>query len=182
MKVILNKVRIAFPDIFEATQYQGKGAFRYNATYLIEPGSQNDINIRAAIKAEAQGTYGKKADALLASMQNNTNKYCYISGDTKPDYDGYPGKMYLAGHRKQADGPPLVIDSNRSPLTANSGKPYAGCYVNATVDIYAQDGENAGIRCGLIGIQFAGDGEAFGGASRPNVDDFEDCGTEESLV
>lgn len=29
---------------------------------------------------------------------------------------------------------------------------YAGCYVNASVDMYAQDGQNAGIRCGLIRV------------------------------
>lgn len=181
MKIFLSNVRLSFPDLFEATQYQGEGAFRYNATFLVEPGSANDKKIREAIKVAATETWKGKADAIVKSMENNSNKFCYLNGDTKA-YDGYEGKMYLSSHRRQVDGAPLVIDQKKSPLTAADGKPYGGCFVNATVDIYAQDGKNSGIRCGLIGVQFANDGDSFSGAARPSADEFEELAADEASV
>jgi len=170
--VKLKNVRLSFPDLFDATQYQGVGPFRYNASFLIEPGSDNDKAVQAAILEAANEKFGKKAGTVLAGMRGNSNKYCYVSGDTK-DYDGYQGMMVLSAHRKQEAGRPLVIDGNKNPLRPEDGKPYAGCYVNATVDIYAQDGQNAGIRCGLKGVQFAGDGDAFSGSKVSTPEDFD---------
>lgn len=182
MKIKLSKVRLSFPDLFEATQYQGKGAYRYNATFLIVPGSANDKAIRDAISSEAAAKWKGKASVMLKSMENNSNKYCYLDGNLK-EYDGYENMMYLSSHRRQQDGAPLVIDRDKSPLTAASGKPYGGCYVNATVEIWAQEGENSGMRCGLIGVQFAEDGDSFSGASRPSADEFEELANDaESMV
>jgi hypothetical protein len=176
MKVVLKDVRISFcQSLFEAEQYQGKGAFRHSATYLIEPGSANDKAIKAAIMAVAEEKWPKKAKQMIEGMKGNTNKFCYQNGDLK-DYDGYQGMWYIAGHRKQSDGQPLILDVNKAPLTAKDGKPYGGCYVNASIDIYAQDGENCGIRCGLLGVQFLRDGDSFGGASKSKGDEFDDLG------
>ena len=32
---------------------------------------------------------------------------------------------------------PLVVDVDKSPLTAQDGKPYSGCYVNASLELWA---------------------------------------------
>lgn len=178
-QVKLSNVRLSFPDLFEAKQYQGRGAFRYGASFLIEPGSENDKAIRAAIDAVATEKFGKKAAAFLEQIKSNSNKNCYTSGDLK-EYEGYQGMMALSSHRKQEQGAPTVIGRDRAPLTASSGKPYAGCYVNAVVDIYAQTGENAGIRCGLSGVQFVKDGDAFAGGAAASPDAFEDLGVDEA--
>jgi hypothetical protein len=173
MKVKLSKVRLSFPDLFKAVEFKtGDGKPRYNATFLVEPGSANDTALKAAIEAAAAETYGTKAKANLKSFSGQTNKYCYLDGDTK-DYDGYAGMTYLACHSKVR---PLVIDRDKSPLTEQDGKPYAGCYVNATVEIYAQAGENPGIRASFTGVQFHSDGEAFGGGAPASTDDFDDLG------
>lgn len=169
----LKNVRLAFPDLFEAKQYQGAGPFRYSATFLVVPGSENDKLIRAAIKEAAAEKFGKKADSIVKSIESNSNKFCYIDGNTK-DYDGFEGMFYLASHRKQDSGRVAVFDGKRQPLTQADGKPYAGCYVNAIVDIYAQDGQNSGIRAGLVGVQFAKDGDSFSGARVANADDFDE--------
>lgn len=181
MKVTLTKVRLSFPDLFVATPYDEttpKGQYRYNATFLIEPGSANAQNIERAISQAAAETWEDKGPAKVAEYRGNSNKFCYLNGDTK-DYDGYEGFMYLASHRKVTDGRPTVLDRDKSPLTESDGRPYAGCYVNAIVDIYTTKGQNIGIRCGLQGIQFVCDGDAFTGAGRANADDFEDLGVQE---
>jgi hypothetical protein len=76
----------------------------------------------------------------------------------------------------------LVIDVNKSPLTEEDGKPYAGCFVNASIELWVQD-NNYGkrINATLAGVQFYRDGEHFGGGSIADTDDFEDM-TAESLV
>lgn len=181
MKVKLNDVRISFcHSLFKAEDYQGNKKMRHSASFLIVPGSANDKAIQAAIKAEALDTYGKRADAVLESVRGQNNKFCYTKGDLKADkYEGYEGMLVLSAHRKEEQGPPGVFGNTAGPdgkparLTVNDGKPYAGCYVNATVDIYAQKEPNVGIRCGLIAVQFWRDGDAFASGSVANPDDFE---------
>jgi len=179
MKVKLSGVRLSFPDIFTAVQYESKGPFRYNATFLVEPGSTNDKAIQAAITQVASEEYGKKADALLTQWRGNSQKFCYLDGNTK-EYEGYEDKRYLSCHRKQKDGPPTVLDRDKSPLVEASGRPYAGCFVNASTEIYAQGGQNAGIRASFSGIQFVADGDSFGGGAPASPDEFEDLGVPET--
>lgn len=174
--IILKDVRLAFPDLFEAKQYQGQGPFRWSATFLVEPGSDNDKLIQAEISRVAKEKFDKKAGQIEAWRQN-PQKFCYCPGDLKPDYDGWAGKMALAAHRYEKQGAPGVFDNvgvNGKPnrLTKESGKPYAGCYVNAKVEIWAQDGQNSGIRATVVSVQFLGDGDAFSSGSRPSEDDF----------
>lgn len=189
MKVKLTNVRIAFiQNLRTAAEYEpGDGKFRYSATFLIPKGSEHDKAIEAAIKAVAVEGWAKKADAMLESMRGNANKYCYQNGDLK-DHDGFEDHMFIAAHRRRDDGRPLLldnvadpdtnkparlVDSNGEWLPGKEGRIYAGCYVNATIDIYAQTKNNPGIRCGLMGVQFHAPGDSFSGASRANEDDFE---------
>lgn len=180
MKLKLNNVRLSFPDLFTAVQYNGEGSFNYRAQFLVEPDSDTDKAIRAAIKQVAKDKWVAKADAVLKSIVGSPQKYCYIDGDTK-DYDGYTGMMALSTTRGQGKGRPLVIDSDKTPLAESDGKPYAGCYVNASVEFWAQDNNfGKAIRCTLLGVQFFKDGDAFGGGSAPSEDDFEDLAVEET--
>jgi hypothetical protein len=173
MKVKLANVRLSFPDLFKAVQYQGEGPFNYRAQFLVEPGSANHKAIEAAIKEVAKAKWAAKADAILKSIAGNSQKYCYIDGDTK-EYDGYAGMMALSTTRQQEKGRPLIIDQQKNPLTEADGKPYAGCYVNASVEFWAQDNSfGKAIRCTLLGVQFAKDGDAFGGGAAPSADDFD---------
>lgn len=184
MKIQLAGVRLAFPDLFEAKPFEAGGPKRYSATFLIEPGTENDKKIRAAIAEVAKEKFGKKADANLKAWEGNSNKHCYIDG-AKKEYDGYEGMWALSTHRREIDGRVTVIDRNKQPLSPADGKPYGGCYVNASVDIWGQEGQYPGMRCGLLGVQFVKDGDAFSGAAPASPDEFEDLGVpdeEEALV
>lgn len=179
MKLKLLEVRLSFPDLFVPVSFEeGDKKLRYNATFLIEPGSENDKLIRATIKAVAEEVWSKKAEAMLGSFHGNTNKYCYLDGNTK-EYDGYEGLWYLSSHRASGDGPPAIKGADIDPATGkvrdlkpDDGVIYAGCYVHALVDIYAQTNKYPGIRCGLVGVQFVKPGDAFSGAGRASDDDF----------
>ena len=182
-QVKLKNVRIAFiDDLFEPGQYEGKGDFRHTATLIVEPGSENDKAVQAAIDAEAKGVWAKKADAMLEDMRGNKNKYCYIKNKkdkTGEVYEGFEDRFALSAIRKAKDGPPLFLhkfkgaDGRPQKLTGKEGVIYAGCYVNVAVEIWAQSGTYSGIRCGLLTVQYHGQGDSFGGASRVTDDGFD---------
>lgn len=193
MKIKLSMVRLSFPVLFEAEKFKGeeKSEPRYSAAFIVERGSENDKAIQAGIQAVAAEAWPKKTAEMLASFKGHSGKMCYVSGDLKT-YDGYQGMNILSSHRKQKDLRPLVLGPDVDPatgelrrLTPEDGKPYAGCYVNASVELWAQVKDYPGIRCTLLGVQFAGDGDAFSGVAKPSQDDFdmiEEGANAESLV
>jgi len=182
-KVILKSVRLSYPCLWVPKEYKvGDGRPRWSATFLIEPGSKNDMLVNRAIEVAAFETWTEKAKKMLASCAGQKAKHCYIDGDISPDPE-YEGLMALAAHRATKtkagkNSPPLVVDRMKNPLTEDDGLPYAGCYVNAVVDIYCQTGENYGVRATFSAIQFDHHGEAFGTAP-PSADDFEDLGADD---
>lgn len=173
MEIIIKNVRLSYPELFHAKEYKaGDGKPRWSAAFIVAPGSDNDKFIRNAIDAEAKAAWGDKAAVMLKAMTGQSNKFCYLDGNTKANEE-YQGQMVLSTHRSTKLSRPLIIDKDKSPLTADDAKPYAGSYVNAKVEIYCQKGENAGVRASFSVIQFAADGDAF--ASRTvTADDFDD--------
>jgi len=178
MKIKLNKVRLSFPQLFEATTVNGEGKPAFSAAFLIDPKDPQVAAINAAIDAVAKEKWGAKAEANLKAMRA-ADKVCLHSGDLKSNYDGFEGMLYISARNPMR---PLVIDVNKSPLTEQDGKPYAGCYVNASIELWAQD-NNYGKRVNatLMGVQFYQDGESFTGGGAASVDDFDDL-TAEDLV
>ncbi|EJC5210359.1 hypothetical protein BL250_07660 [Erwinia sp. OLTSP20] len=174
MKVKLNNVRLSFAQaLFEAEDYQGDGNFKFSSTFLIDKNRKDLIQeIEAAIKQVATAKWGAKADAIIKSIRGNNNKFCFRDGDEHPDYDGYDGHMSIKASNKAR---PLVIDRDRTPLAAADGKPYSGCYVNATITLFAYDSKgNKGISASLGGVQFLRDGDAFASGGSATPDDFDD--------
>ena len=174
--VMLKHVRLSFPDLFEAREFEkGDGKPRFSETLLIVPGSENDKNIRKAIETECKAKFGAKWEARMKALMGDSGKCCYRDGNAMNN-EHFADHMILAAHRREKDGAPIVIDKDKSPLLPKSGKPYSGCYVNTKVEIYVQTGEYTGIRCTPLVVQFAGDGDAFAGrpVSEKDAEDFDD--------
>lgn len=171
MKVKLNNVRLAFPQLFEAKTVNGEGKPAFSAAFLIDPADPQVKAINAAIEQVAKEKWGAKADAMLKQMRA-TDKVALHDGDLKASYDGFPGNLYISARSATR---PLVIDADKSALVEADGKPYAGCYVNASVDLWAQD-NNYGkrINASLGGVQFFRDGDAFAGGGAASEDEFDD--------
>lgn len=191
--VLLKHVRIAFIDeLFVPGQYEGKGDFRHTATFIVAPDSENDKLIQAAIKSESATAWGKKAESFLEDLRGNKNKYCYVKNKKDKSgevYDGFEDMYALSAVRKKKDGAPVFLHKIADPetkkpqrLDGSEGVIYAGCYTNAKVEIWAQTGTYAGIRCGLIGVQFSDHGDSFGGASRVTDDGFDAVEAENDLA
>lgn len=180
MKIQLKNVRLSFPDLFTPRPFNPGDVPKFKATFLVPKGDPQVKQIEAAILAVAKEKWPKNADKIVASIRGNANKFCFQDGDNKA-YDGYEGMMAFSASNKVR---PTVIDRNKIALTADDGRPYAGCYVNAIVEIFAYDNSGNGISASLGGVQFVKDGEPFAGGRPASADEFDDLGVgeEEALV
>ncbi len=181
MKITLKNVRLAFPALFEAATVNGEGEPAFSAAFLLPPTHPQIKEIEAAQEAVGKDKFGAKWPTIRKEIVAN-NRMVLKDGDTKSSYAGYEGNLFINARNKTR---PTVIDKDRSPLTAQDGKPYAGCYVNAIIELWPQD-NNYGkrINASLSGVQFLRDGEAFSGGRPAAADDFEDVSDvgEEELV
>jgi hypothetical protein len=170
MKIKLNQVRLAFPNLFEAKAFNGEGKATFDATFLIDPKDPQVEAINSAIDVVAKEKWGAKADAVVKQLRA-TDKVAIHDGDLKANYAGFPGMLYVSA---RSEVRPTVIDRDKSPLTSHDGRPYAGCYVNASVEIWAQDnGFGKRVNASLRGVQFVKDGDAFAGGAPADVDEFD---------
>lgn len=179
MKVVIEDVRLSFPDLFEPKSF-GEGKPAYSAKFIIDPKSPAVKKIEAAIAEVAKEKWGEKADGVLEII-NEDKKSAFVKGPYKNKktgdvYDGFQG-MYHLNARTGSDKPaPKTFDRAKREVSARDGVFYAGCYVDAVVDIYAQDHPQYGrrINCGLLGVRFVRDGDAFSGGGGASADDFAD--------
>jgi hypothetical protein len=164
-RLMIRDARLAFPALFQPRTVNGEGKPRYSATLLLDANDPQIAAVRKTIAHVAKEKWKDKAPAILTSLEK-VGKVALHDGDEKAQYDGFAGMMFVATSAKE-DQPPTVVDANRAPLTERSGKPYAGCYVNASVEFWAQDNAyGKRINATLRGIQFARDGDTFGAGSR----------------
>lgn len=179
MKVILQNVRLAFPNLFEPGSFEGSDP-KFAAKFVIEPGSANAEALREGMIAVAKEKWGAKAqqvfDNLTKTGKPKNIEVAYVeepypNKDGDP-YDGFEDMHYLSATNKSR---PSIYDRDKTPLIAADGKPYAGCYVNASIELWAQDNKwGKGIRATLKGVQFSRDGDAFAGGGVASPDDFAD--------
>jgi len=170
MKLLLKNVRLAFPNLFTAQQVNGQGDPKFGGAFIFAPDHPAKKLVTDACRAVATEEWGAKADEVLKAIAAS-DKLCIHNGDTKADYEGYGGMYFVNTSNKTR---PLVIDRNKSPLTAQDGKPYAGCYVNASIELWAQDNKfGKRINASLRGVQFEADGDAFAGGGVADEGEFE---------
>ena len=171
MKIKLTNVRLAFPALFEAKTVNGEGTPAFSAAFLIDPADPQVKAINAAIDATGKDKWGAKADAHLKQLRA-TDKVAIHDGDLKASYDGFPGNLFISARNAVR---PLVLDADKTPLVAADGKPYAGCYVNASLELWAQDNKyGKRVNATLMGVQFLRDGDSFAGGGTGSESDFDD--------
>lgn len=175
MKIHLKNARLAFPSLWQPQAFQGDGPAgtpTYQATLLIPKDHPQVKELSTAIREAAKKKWPDKYEAYLQSMKMES-KLCMRNGDTKPDYQGYPGNLFI---RCAAKTRPIILDRDaRTHLVEGSGRPYGGCNVNASIDIYANAHPKGGkrVNASILGIQFVSDNDAFGAGPPASVGDFE---------
>lgn len=171
MKIKLNNVRLAFPVIWEAKAVQDGDKPSFSAAFLMPPEHPAVALIEKGIEVLAKEEWADKAPTILKQMKAN-GRICLQDGDLKSQYAGYEGHLFINARSATR---PLVVDQQKRILAASDGIPYAGCYVNASIELWAQANKyGQRINASLGGIQFLRDGDAFGGGRSASIDDFDD--------
>jgi len=181
MLVKLNSVRIAFATLFEPRAFDGKGEPRYSACFIIEPSGDNAKRIEAAILEVAKEKWKEKGVDIAKKLFAD-GRVCYLRGPKTNSegevYEGFENTYSISASNKAR---PTVVDRSRAPLSSVDGRPYSGCFVNAVVEIWAQDNQyGKRLNATLKGVQFEKDGDSFGGGAPVKPDAFDDLGVDES--
>ena len=175
--ITLRNVRINHVAVFEPSEYQGRKS--YNIQLLLPKGSAEEKQALAAqlaaceVKWPGKDSKGvaKGARKLASFIGNNVN--CVSDGDLK-DFEPLEGHTILRATRDASKVKPVAVDRYRGEdgklerLKEEDGKIYPGVWVNATVEFWAQDGENPGSRCSFINVQFVKHGTPLGGGVAPS--------------
>lgn len=185
MEVILKNVRLALPSLF--TPFVPRDGLKpgqvakYTATFLFEPGSPNEALMLAAIGAACKATWGDGAKVVFDAMGPNSR--CMKSGNLKLRQgtaeirEGFAGMIQVVSSNRVK---PLVVNTDLSPVDEASGIVYAGCHVNAKLDVYGLKGQGErgnGVFATLQVVQFVRDAARFaGGGSPPSVSGMESLG------
>ena len=163
-KVKLTNVRLSFPSLFRKAQFNGEET-KYEATFLLNKEEH------AATIAEIERHIQDKIKNDLKGAKLGPDKICLKDGD-EIDYDGYSGHMSIKASNNKR---PKVIGRDKSPLTEDDDKIYAGCYVNAVIELWSQNNSyGKRINGNILGVQFAKDGEPFAAGETASDDDFPD--------
>jgi len=172
-------------QLWEADQFDGAGDFYWSASLILDPkkaaGAKAIAEVEAAEKDEFRKAYDKAKgqkpatfEAAWAALNDGTR--ALRDGDLKGgDYEGCRYVSPRATKGKQAQ--PIVLDiTGRRPIASSSepGAPYAGCEAVYQVEVWAQyEGKYKRTNITLLGVQFAGDGDAFGGGKPADLSKFQ---------
>ena len=162
----LPRVRLSFPSLFQPTKFDENSKAKYCATFILDK-VEHAATVKEVQKAIAKLLSDNKVTKL------SPERIALKDGDESEREEDHGKYIIKASSDKRA----LVIDRDRTPLTAEDNRVYAGCYVNGIISIWFQNDPKhpewgKRINASLSGVQFAADGEPFasGGAS---VDDFD---------
>jgi hypothetical protein len=176
--IYFSNVRLSFPHLAQPqeqiNEVTGAKRISYNGELIMPADHPGFVQFMQQYNALALAKWKEHAPAVLQMILADRKSRCFGRGEEKIDkkkfapYDGYVGNVYVTIGK---DTPPQMIQDNGQPIDpANSmayqqlaRKMYGGCYVNAAVKPWVQENKHGnGIRCDLVALQFAKDGEAFG--------------------
>lgn len=175
MIIKLTNVRICFCNsLFTPAQVMGQGDLKYGATFLVPKNDPQIKKIQESMSNAASEKWDIKGKAILAGLITNS-KIFLRDGDTKPEIDGYEGNMFFNAVRLARDGQPVIINMDKTEITEADGIIYAGCYVDVSFEVYAQDNAHGKrINSALRAVRFRKAGDALAGSIRASDNEFDD--------
>jgi hypothetical protein len=170
-KITLNNVRLSFPSLWEKNVFQGQEG-KYVATFLFPKNGKTWEKLYKNLRAIED--YLISENKLNRIPKGDSNR-AVKDGDEK-DYQGYEGCWTIRASNEFRPGlydrQALQVDKEDSPF-------YAGCYVNAEVELWAQNNKfGQRVNASLLNVQFVRDGEPFT-AGRPGRPEFAPIENEE---
>ncbi len=176
--IMLQNVRLSFPQLIEPRKVSTdpNATPKFSADFIMAPNDPGFAAFWTEVNKIALEKWKEHTQAVMQIIASDRKLRCYGQGSERIDsktfkpYNGYDGMVYITASRP-GDQPPQMIQADGTPVDAGNTmayqamarKLYGGCYVNAAVRPWAQENKHGrGIRCDLIAVQFAREGEAFG--------------------
>ena len=169
-EIILNKVRIIFPSLFEKENNRKfpkpEEDRKYSARFLLSKTDPAHVKIIEEIKDTIKGILKAK------KISDSPEAYKFlIDGDKKTEYDDAGSLDYLKGHysiKASNKIKPNVTYLDGSIITnENKELIYPGCYVHAAITLYPYA---LGVGSGLEHVQFSKKGDTIGGFTPRRAD------------
>jgi Protein of unknown function (DUF2815) len=167
-KIKLKNVRLSYANLFKARRSDKKdptSKMKYSTALLIPKSHPQMQELRDAIEENGVEKFGKKWAGMVE--EKNPIK----DGDAKKfaDDPAYKGMWVINANSERK---PQIVDRHVQPIT-DEEEIYSGCWVNATFNVYAFEGEtNKGVTFGLNNIQLVKSGEELriGGVAGADAD------------
>lgn len=182
-RFVLSNVRIAFAHNLNTpmvnTPAPGQAATsapKYSCVVLIPETEQAVLTQVNTILWEAcNREFGQNATAVWTELQAS-NKLCLRSGATKAMQEGFLGNFFISAAAKELAPPKLFhkymnqAGTGPEQLARPQNVIYSGCYVNIQLNVWVQNNKDHGrrINAEVLAVQFAADGESFGGGAQAN--------------
>lgn len=190
-EIRLENVRLAFPKLWTPEPFPGGNdpTPYFSATFLLPKNHPQAKALDALMLRLAEEKWGSAKNvktaggmiskgAAVLKAAKAIGKVFYRDGDSKAEYEGFEGNMFVAARSKTR---PNTFDGMRNTTTEADGIIFGGCYVNAIISTYAYVKGNNGLGAGLKGVQYRGKGDAFGGGGAPaDSEDFDEIGAPDS--
>lgn len=163
-RILVRDVRLAFFTGWEPEAFPGgtDPTKYYSASFIMgrKHPQVPQINKLMEDLCKAEDKWQKKGPLIVLKAIKATGKVFFRDGDTKPEYDGFPGNWFISARSKTR---PNYFDHKRDNITEDMGLLYSGCYVNVLLSTYSYTKGNNGLGAEIKGIQYLRKGDAFGG-------------------
>lgn len=162
----LKNVRLSYASLFKARAAKGSTKLTFNATFLLDKKTHAaEIKLLQAGIDRVMKEEWTKAVKIKSALHDGA--------EIVEETEGYDATMMFL--RSSSGTRPVVVRGDLSPVAEEDGIVYSGCYVNATVRLYAWAHETGGkgVSAGLRAVQFVKDGPAFGAGRVVAEDEFE---------
>lgn len=135
----------------------------FTSHFLMAPNHPDLAKVAATIEEVGLAEW-KDQWPMFKEAFKQKDSLCLHKGDvTKVGQPEYAGLYYVSGNNKRRF---TVIRGDRTPIV-NPTELYSGCWVNAKIDIWAQNNQwGKRINATITGIQLVRTDEAFGGGAK----------------
>jgi hypothetical protein len=186
LKIRIKKVRASYPHVYEV--YKGKsdddgnGASKgkYCISCILDQKGEHKDTVAKLVEMmieAAKEKWGEKDGEIVYDglksdgrvlLRNGNSK---VKGTNESSDNAHRGKLVFTANNAIK---PSVFDRARVngkavKLNKEDGKPYAGCYINVIITVWAQDNQwGRRVNAELNGVQFWEDGERITAGSPPS--------------
>ena len=169
-KVVTNKVRFSYVNIFRSRSFSDGQDAKYSICLLIPKDDKKGLaKIEKAIdEAVQEGIKSKWGGKLPKNLHLPLRDGDEERADEAPEY---ADMMFMNANSNTKPG---IVDKDLNEIL-DPDEVYSGCWGRASVNFYPYDSNgNRGVGVGLNNVQKLKDGERLGGSRASAEDDFDD--------